>query len=300
MGSGYRTLWLCVAFLLVNAMFALRVYSQVFSPTRITVLSADFHPINDGTPIPKNCDMQNFDAYCNESKNPTGQNIMRVKDSDGNTFTITCTIDSRWSRCAPLGVGETYEAKRGKHGLTVWIQNPNGKESTRLYKFGEDAPALPGASAAAQPVGLPPPSGDLPNSHPLGIAPGQKAPLEPSAAPPASASSTQAPATSVPPAQSAAPAPAPPTPATAPARQAESAQEAVAGEVKCNFTSTPSGAEITLDGKYVGSTPSAITLSPGAHTVSFSLPGFVPWTRNLTVSPGSELSVSAILQKGKK
>jgi hypothetical protein len=70
--------------------------------------------------------------------------------------------------------------------------------------------------------------------------------------------------------------------------------------VKCNFTSTPSGAEITLDGKYVGNTPSIISLGPGAHTISFSLPGFVPWTRNLTMSPGSELTVSATLQKGKK
>lgn len=287
MASGYRTLWLCVVFFLVNAMSALVVYSQVFSPTRITVLSADFHPLNEGTPIPKNCDMQNFDAYCNESKNPTGQNIMRVKDSDGNTFTITCTIDSRWSKCAPLGVGESYEAKRGKHGLTVWVQNPNGKESTRLFKLGEDAPALPGAAATAQPVGLPAPSGGLLNSHPLGVAPGQKAASAPPAAPAVSA-----------PAQ--VPASAPPAAAAAPAPQAEPSQEVVPGEVKCNFTSTPSGAEITLDGKYVGSTPSAITLSSGAHTVSFSLPGFIPWTRNLTVSPGSELTVSAILQKGKK
>src|SRR6202161_2810667 len=300
MGSGYRSLWLCVAFFLLNAMSALTVYSQVFSPTRITVLGADFHPINDGTPIPKDCDLQNYSAYCNESRNPTGQNIMRVKDSDGNTFTITCTIDSRWSRCAPLGVGETYEAKRAKHGLTVWIQNPNRKESTRLYKFGDDAPALPGAAAAPQPVGLPAPSGDLPNSHPLGIAPGQKAPLAPTPATPASKLPTQAPATSAPPAQSASPAPASAPPVAAPAPQEESAQEVVPGEVKCNFTSTPSGAEITLDGKYVGSTPLAITLSPGSHTVNFSLPGFVPWTRNLTVSPGSELTVSAILQKGKK
>lgn len=287
MGSGYRTLWLCAAFFLVNAMFA-RAASSQYSPTRITVLSADFHPINDATPIPKDCDLQNYSAYCNESRNPTGENIMRVKDSDGNTFTIKCTIDSRWSKCAPLGVGESYEAKRGKHGLTVWVQNPNGKESTRLYKLGEDAPALPGTAPATQAVGLPAPSGGLSNSHPLGVAPGQKAPLAPTAAPPASA----------PPAQAPSPTSAPP--AAAPVPQAESAQGVVPGEVKCNFTSTPSGAEITLDGKYVGNTPSIISLGPGAHTVSFSLSGFVPWTRNLTVSPGSELTVSATLQKGKK
>jgi hypothetical protein len=70
--------------------------------------------------------------------------------------------------------------------------------------------------------------------------------------------------------------------------------------VRCNFTSTPSGAEISLDGKYVGSTPSAISVSPGSHTVVFSMPGFAQWTRELSVAPGSDLTVNAILQKVKK
>jgi hypothetical protein len=69
-------------------------------------------------------------------------------------------------------------------------------------------------------------------------------------------------------------------------------------KVKCNFTSTPAGAEITLDGKYVGSTPSEIELVTGTHAVVFSMPGFPQWKRELTVLPGSELTVNAILQKG--
>jgi hypothetical protein len=68
--------------------------------------------------------------------------------------------------------------------------------------------------------------------------------------------------------------------------------------VKCSFSSTPNGAEITLDGKYVGSTPSAIQLSNGTHTVEISLPGFTVWKRDLTVASGSELTVNAILEKG--
>lgn len=77
------------------------------------------------------------------------------------------------------------------------------------------------------------------------------------------------------------------TPASAPA----------AGEVKCSFSSNPPGAEITLDGQYAGSTPSEIHLSPGKHNVVVSMPGFVQWKRELTVSAGSELTVNAILQK---
>jgi hypothetical protein len=67
--------------------------------------------------------------------------------------------------------------------------------------------------------------------------------------------------------------------------------------VKCTFSSTPSGAEVTLDGRYVGSTPSILEVATGNHTVLISLPGFAPWKRELTVSPGSELTVNAVMEK---
>jgi hypothetical protein len=90
------------------------------------------------------------------------------------------------------------------------------------------------------------------------------------------------------------------SPAPAPAPSVGSVQ-AVAPEkvekVKCNFSSTPPGAEITLDGKFVGSTPSEIELATGTHVVVFSIPGFTQWKRELTVLSGSELTVSASLQK---
>lgn len=68
--------------------------------------------------------------------------------------------------------------------------------------------------------------------------------------------------------------------------------------VKCSFSSTPSGADIMIDGQYTGSTPSVLNLSAGTHTVAVSLAGFAPWRRELTVSTGSELTVNAILEKG--
>jgi hypothetical protein len=52
-----------------------------------------------------------------------------------------------------------------------------------------------------------------------------------------------------------------------------------------------------VDGKYVGSTPSEIPLGTGTHVVVISTPGFAQWKRELTVLPGAELTVSAILQK---
>jgi hypothetical protein len=288
MGSGYRTLRsLLLVFLLVGVS-ALNLASQ-YSPTRIKVLSADFHSLDDANPVPKNCDLTNFDAYCNESKNATGENIMRVQDSDGKSFVITCTVDSRWSKCAPLQVGETYEARRGKNGITVWIQNPNGKDSTRQYRLAGDGSSVTADAAAnSQPVVLPTQSGDPSNSRPLNVAPGQKAAVAPTRA-------ASSPALS--PTESSS---APMTPTSAPAPSTPAVQESVVGQVRCNFTTTPPGADITLDGKYVGSTPSAISVGAGAHTVVFSMPGFAPWTRELTVAAGSDLTVNAILQKGKK
>jgi hypothetical protein len=81
--------------------------------------------------------------------------------------------------------------------------------------------------------------------------------------------------------------------APVPATSAIRAEEAV----KCSFTSTPSGAEVSVDGRYVGSTPSLLNLSVGNHAVEVSLPGFAPWKRGLTVSTGSELTANAVLQK---
>jgi len=86
-------------------------------------------------------------------------------------------------------------------------------------------------------------------------------------------------------------------PIAAPGPPLRAAQKVPAGNVLCNFISTPPGAEITLDGKYAGSTPSGIALAPGTHTVELSLPGFAPWKRDLAVSEGSDLTVNAALEK---
>lgn len=237
-------------------------------PLQIKVLSREFRSVGTPTPVPKDCDMQNFSAYCNESRNPTVQNVMVVQQADGQSFTIACTVDSRWSKCTPLEVGETFDARKDKNGFTILFRNAKGKEIKQLYQVLAAAPQPPLAktnnsssqhsSAAGQ---SPPPPGPAP------------------AAPVPAPAST--PALPVP--QS----PAPENPAS----------PAASGAVHCRFVSTPSGAEITLDGNYVGSTPSVIDVGAGKHSVEFSLPGFGRWTRDLTVIAGSELTVSAILQK---
>ncbi|HKP73125.1 MAG TPA: PEGA domain-containing protein [Pyrinomonadaceae bacterium] len=60
---------------------------------------------------------------------------------------------------------------------------------------------------------------------------------------------------------------------------------------------TPDGAEITINGKYMGSTPSTLQLLPGEYVISIEKSGFKPWQRTITVSGGGSITVDAALDK---
>jgi len=60
--------------------------------------------------------------------------------------------------------------------------------------------------------------------------------------------------------------------------------------------STPDGAEITVDDKFVGNTPSTLRLQPGDHSIRIEKPGFKAWTRILSVASGSTATISAGLE----
>jgi len=223
---------------------------------RITVLESvtqALAPDNNG--VPQNCDQLTFDAYCRSTTNVPLLSTLLVQENNEPPFRITCTIESKYSKCIPLPKGETFDARREKHGLEIYFVDDKGRPRKQLYRLiasdADPVVPVPASRAATPPV----PAAAAPRQSPL----------------------TPAPAASVSPMQA------------APAAKGE--------KVKCNFTSTPPGAEITLDGKYVGSTPSAIDLSTGTHAVVLSMPGFGQWNRDLTVLPGSELTVAAILQK---
>jgi len=61
-----------------------------------------------------------------------------------------------------------------------------------------------------------------------------------------------------------------------------------------DISSTPSGADIEVDGKFVGSTPSSISLAPDDHDVVVKKAGFSAWEKKLSVSPG-HISLAAEL-----
>lgn len=60
--------------------------------------------------------------------------------------------------------------------------------------------------------------------------------------------------------------------------------------------STPDGADITVDDKFVGSTPSTLKLTPGDHKIKLEKSGFKAWERTLAVGTGT-VNVNATLEK---
>lgn len=61
-----------------------------------------------------------------------------------------------------------------------------------------------------------------------------------------------------------------------------------------DIASTPAGADISVDGKFVGSTPSSITVEPGDHDVVVKKTGFGTWERKVSVTSG-HINLSAEL-----
>jgi CRISPR/Cas system-associated exonuclease Cas4 (RecB family) len=51
--------------------------------------------------------------------------------------------------------------------------------------------------------------------------------------------------------------------------------------------STPSGADIEIDGAFVGNTPSTVSIAPGSHQVVVKKKGFTDWTKALNVTGGT-------------
>jgi hypothetical protein len=254
------------ASLLLVALFANA--ASLKNTMRITVLDSVTRSSSpdDNNGVPTNCEQLTFDAYCRSTRNVPMVSTLLVQEGDNPPFRISCTIESRYSRCTPLPKGATFEARREKHGITVYYVDDKGKARSQLYKLvdtgGKAGPPATAVAVATQPV-------------PAAAAPRQNS-TSPAPAPPAAA-----------PVQNS-PLPAPPP---------VSARQVLPEKVRCNFNSTPPGAEISVDWRYVGSTPSEIGLSTGTHVIVISMPGFAEWKRELTVAADSVVNVTATLEK---
>jgi len=270
----YCLLTLGLGAVVASATFAMAASEG--SALRIKVMNSESHQIIlSADQAPQECDQINYSGYCHGSRTQTTQNVMTIEDSDGQSYRVTCTVDTRWSKCESLVVGTMYDARMEKHGITIYYVN-DGKLRKQLYTFAtpkKEAPRVVAAKASSAASALP-------------------SILEPAQV--ASPASVPARTQSAP--VQAAPAPTPATPVAqtlSPASIAENPRETV----KCSFTSTPPGADITIDGRYFGNTPSVLGLTTGSHVVTLFAPGFAQWKKELTVVAHSEVNVSAILQK---
>ncbi len=87
--------------------------------------------------------------------------------------------------------------------------------------------------------------------------------------------------------KTAAPEPAPPPPPPPPAPST--------GTV--TVRSTPFLSEVFVDGDSMGYTPAKIALGPGKHSFRVEKPGYRPWTKEMTITVGSELTLDASLDR---
>lgn len=73
----------------------------------------------------------------------------------------------------------------------------------------------------------------------------------------------------------------------APPAPTENAPAEPSKQVSLAIESTPQGADIEIDGAFVGNTPSTVSLEPGNHDISVKKKGFADWTRKMNVTGGS-------------
>ena len=64
-----------------------------------------------------------------------------------------------------------------------------------------------------------------------------------------------------------------------------------------DFASSPAAADVYLNGKLVGQTPSSVTVPPGAYTITMRKQNFGLWERQMQVSAGKRRVFAALEQK---
>ncbi len=63
------------------------------------------------------------------------------------------------------------------------------------------------------------------------------------------------------------------------------------------FSSSPAGADITIDGYDAGNTPSLIKLRPGTHSIRITKDGYEPWERTIDTGAGESRNLAPNLEK---
>jgi hypothetical protein len=127
-------------FLAVTVFLSLMVSaSSRLVPFQVKVLKAESYTFKAPPIIPHGCNQEDFSAYCYDSK-PIDyvQNTMVVRETDGKSLQIACTVYNQWSHCTDLPVNSTFEAKMERHGLEIRYPDQNHKMRKQLYAILEE------------------------------------------------------------------------------------------------------------------------------------------------------------------
>jgi TolB-like protein len=65
-----------------------------------------------------------------------------------------------------------------------------------------------------------------------------------------------------------------------------------AATVRVRFSTEPAGADIEVNGLYIGSTPAELALDEGVQVVTLSRQGYEIWTKKVKVAPGLAIAVN--------
>jgi hypothetical protein len=79
------------------------------------------------------------------------------------------------------------------------------------------------------------------------------------------------------------------------AASAEPAAGSAATTASLLVESNVPGADIEIDGAFVGSTPSTLSVAPGQHTITVKKKGYADWSRAMNVS-GSNVHLTADME----
>lgn len=80
-------------------------------------------------------------------------------------------------------------------------------------------------------------------------------------------------------------------------RTSESSSDSAKGSV--SVSSNPTGADVSVDGDFVGNSPATLKLTPGKHTIGVKMSGYKDWLREISIQPSSEVTLSANLESNK-
>jgi PEGA domain-containing protein len=64
-----------------------------------------------------------------------------------------------------------------------------------------------------------------------------------------------------------------------------------------NVSSSPTGADVLVDGDFVGNSPAVLKLPQGNHNVTVKMSGYKDWSKKISIQSGSEVQLTANLEK---